>query len=147
MYSTTNNAENGHSENSSTEIVERVKIPWTPFYVVGTPEKGYFVSFGKYRLTDSKPTKVEAVNDLEKERWTITAKVAGLVQEMMIEEEIRKIKEYAEKHPHDAMKPNENLREAKTYKEQQDEEQMQKMREMELQKMREMESKPPLLDE
>lgn len=107
MLDTSNNAGTNNKENSSNEeLIERVKIPWTPFYVVGTPERGYFVTFGKYKITEQKPTKVEAIGDLEKERWNVTVTVAGLVQEMMIEEEVRRLKEELKEHPHDTGKPD-----------------------------------------
>lgn len=148
MSQSTNSAENNRNENSSTEIIERVKIPWTPFHVVGRADTGYFVAFGRYRLTDTYSTKAEAIEALEKEKWNTTVKVAGLVQEMMIEEEVRKLKEEFDKaeHPHDTVKPNVDsakTMEAKleTYKEQQDRQQMEMMREKEFQDLIEKEKK------
>lgn len=41
-----------HKENSSTELIHREQIEDTPFYIIGNEEKGYFISFGKYKLTE-----------------------------------------------------------------------------------------------
>lgn len=111
MSHTTNNAENNHKENSSTELVERVKIPWTPFYLVGREDTGYFVTFGKYKLTETASTKAEAIEHLERSKWDVTARLAGLVMEMMVEEEARIINEQFKKE------------DPKTYKQMMDEEQ------------------------
>ena len=107
MSNTTNNTKDNHKEQSS-ELIERVPLPWSPFTIVGTPERGYFIAFGKYQLTTPMPTKAEAVEQLEKEKWQVHVTVAGLVQEMMIEEESKRLaaEMKGNKRPDETPEPN-----------------------------------------
>lgn len=58
-------------ENKNTELLHRVKIQNAPFEVVGNEEIGYFIAFGKYKLTTNYNTIEEAQERIEKDQWTI----------------------------------------------------------------------------
>jgi len=52
------------NKSASSEIIERHEIQGTPFIVIGTNNK-WFISWGKYKMSDDRKTKEEAYND-----WT-----------------------------------------------------------------------------
>lgn len=35
-----------------TKLIENIDVPATPFTLVGNPENGYFITLGKYKLTE-----------------------------------------------------------------------------------------------
>lgn len=75
----------------SGELIHREKIENTPFYLVGTEEKGYFLTMGKYKLTENQPTKQQALNDLTNERWNIVMRMSAIIHESIANEAIQKI--------------------------------------------------------
>lgn len=70
------NAENHHNTNfSSEELLERENIEGSPFVIIGNEQKGYFLTLGKWRLTDSFKTKLDVILDLDKNKYTIILKM------------------------------------------------------------------------
>lgn len=66
---------------SNEELLHKERIDNTPFYIIGNNEQGYFITYGKYRITERKNTIVEIREELEKDRWTIiTVLIAVLIQ-------------------------------------------------------------------
>lgn len=45
-------SQNNQNSHSSEQLVERERIPNTGFDIVGNKEKGYFIAFGPYRITE-----------------------------------------------------------------------------------------------
>ncbi|AXH73228.1 MAG: hypothetical protein [Microviridae sp.] len=38
---------------NSLPLIEREQIPGTPYWIIGNEEQGYFLQFGKYKLTEN----------------------------------------------------------------------------------------------
>lgn len=52
IKNTTNSDGNDqHKPNSSEELLHREKIDQTPFEIVGNPERGIWIAFGKYKVS------------------------------------------------------------------------------------------------
>lgn len=72
------NAGNPNKEDFSETIeklIEREKIEGTPFYIIGNKEEGYFLSFGKHRITELMKTPDDVIQHVEDNHWDITLKV------------------------------------------------------------------------
>lgn len=81
-----NAEENQNRENLNSELIERTEIAGTPFYLVGNEEHGYIITMGKFKLTQNKPTKEEAMNLLTTDYWNIILRmVTSLHESIMIE--------------------------------------------------------------
>lgn len=78
--------ETQNKENSSNELIERIKIEGTPFWIIGQREKGYFAVMGENKITDTRTTAKEVQEDLVKEQYNITFRMIGIITEKMIEE-------------------------------------------------------------
>lgn len=86
LLSTLTSAEESqHRENLDTEIVHREKLDDTPFYVIGNEEQGYFLAFGKFRLTEPRETIDEAKNMLYDKMWDIILKLVLCSHELVVE--------------------------------------------------------------
>lgn len=59
-----------NKENSG-ELLERHEVPGSPFTIVGNKEQGYFLTMGKYRLTDAYQDVDGVIWGLENEKWEI----------------------------------------------------------------------------
>lgn len=55
------------------------KIEGTLFSIANDPETGWFLSIGKYIITEPFPTKEEAISQLELDKWNIIMKMIILV--------------------------------------------------------------------
>lgn len=62
----------------SGEILSHEHYNDTPLTIVGTEETGYFVAFGKYRLTPTQATKEQAKQLLEYANWNIICNLLAL---------------------------------------------------------------------
>lgn len=62
--------ENPNRENSS-ELIHREAVQGSPFYIIGNKEMGYFLTFGKYRLTEPQETIVKVREILYNDMWNI----------------------------------------------------------------------------
>lgn len=63
------------------QLINQQDVPGTPFRVTGHPAKGYWITIGPYRITEMKPTKSEAVKDLETEKWNIIARLVQITHD------------------------------------------------------------------
>lgn len=63
------------------ELLERHKIEDSPFYIIGNPKDGYFLSMGKHRLTELLPTIEEVKEHLQNNTWNIILQLVILVCE------------------------------------------------------------------
>lgn len=68
------NVENPINSNSS-KLIEREEIEGTPFWIIGEEEKGYFLSFGKWKLTEDLATKEDVFLHLTTNKWEIILKM------------------------------------------------------------------------
>lgn len=62
---------NRNKEELNTPLIVRNRIDGTPFHIVGNEEVGYFLTMGRYRLTDHYDTITEAETALERDFWDI----------------------------------------------------------------------------
>lgn len=53
LLNTQLSVDENQSKQQSSELLHREKINNTPFEVIGNEEYGYFIAFGKYKLTES----------------------------------------------------------------------------------------------
>jgi hypothetical protein len=67
------NAEGSQNKlNYGEEIIEKERIPDTPFDVIGNKQLGYFIALGRFRISEKFTTKEETENILSLKRWEIT---------------------------------------------------------------------------
>lgn len=60
----------------------------SPFVMVGRDGQ-YFVGFGKYRITENAPSKEEALEELENNKWNVIANIAIIVTSEAMEKEVK----------------------------------------------------------
>lgn len=70
-----------NKEDSSDKDVKisREPVKGTPFYVVGSEEKGYFIALGQNRITEQKETPGKAINELTDKKWEIIANMIVII--------------------------------------------------------------------
>lgn len=73
------NAEEANKENS---LIKHEPVDGTPFYVTGSQEKGYFLRFADYQLTDPKKTIDEVLTELDQTYWQIITKLIICIVEI-----------------------------------------------------------------
>jgi hypothetical protein len=67
------NAEGSQNKlNYGEEIIEKDRIPNTPFDVIGNTKLGYFIALGRFRISEKIQEKYTAENYLEDHKWEIT---------------------------------------------------------------------------
>lgn len=71
ILNTQNNAGGDQNREPSSKLIHREKIEGTPFEIIGDDENGWFLSVGKFKLTENKATEVEARMALHDEMWNI----------------------------------------------------------------------------
>lgn len=66
------NTQSSGDQKTSYPLLEREPVDGTPFYIVGNPEIGYKLTWGKFTFTDE-PLKTgeEVINWYEDNMWTI----------------------------------------------------------------------------
>ncbi|AXH75282.1 MAG: hypothetical protein [Microviridae sp.] len=69
MWKSLTTAEGTKANNK--ELISNESIKGTPFKITGNEDLGYFLSMGKYRLTEPTKTKEEVLNELEENKWQI----------------------------------------------------------------------------
>lgn len=84
---TLSNAEETRN-NESSKLIEREEVDGTPFHITGTKEMGYAVTFGKYRLSELREKKEDALQELIDQHWNITARLAGVIAEITQQEHL-----------------------------------------------------------
>lgn len=82
ILKTQSDAENDPNLNSS-QLITRKSVDGTPFYVVGTEEKGYFVVLGKYKIAETGKTEEEAIENLEKDKWKVIVNLITTINTIM----------------------------------------------------------------
>lgn len=69
-------------------MITNEAIDGTPFNMVGTDEKGYWVTYGIFRLTEAKKTKEEALDVIREPNWnTIVSVVYSVAAGIRISEQ------------------------------------------------------------
>lgn len=66
-------------DSDNSQLISRNKIENTPFEIVGSDERGYFIALGRYKLTTNKPTLNEARECLVKEQYNIIANMIAVI--------------------------------------------------------------------
>lgn len=98
LLNTQINAENDqNNENSSDQLVEKIKIEKTPFHVVGNKDHGYFIAIGRNRVSEKRPTPEEAEELLVTDFWEILANLVVTFNDLMKEHDLRGLKEMDKK--------------------------------------------------
>lgn len=62
-------------------IITNEPITNSPFRLIGNINQGYAIAIGNHRLTEPKPTKKEAIEELDHNRWNITANMIVAITE------------------------------------------------------------------
>lgn len=75
---TQTNAEDNPNLKSS-ELIHREDIPNTPFKISGNEDKGYFITLGKYKLTNNYITIEQAKDAILTNQWTIIMNMIILI--------------------------------------------------------------------
>lgn len=80
---TQTNVNETHSNNSSTELIERIKIENTPFTFIRDKNTGKeFLTIGDYRLTENLNEIQEPIEEyIEKNKWILTMQMIGIAIE------------------------------------------------------------------
>lgn len=79
----TNAEENQNSKNySNNEIIHREQIENSPLFIIGNNIEGYFLTFGKYRITERKNTIVEIRKEIEEDKWNIIIRLISTMIEI-----------------------------------------------------------------
>lgn len=103
------NAENPDNSTSSEHLIEKEQIPKTPFWVVGNKEKGYFLTYGKWKITDNFQSMEEAKTALHEEQWHIMTILAGIIADELLQktrkQEMNKITDILKKEGHNIIQP------------------------------------------
>lgn len=63
------------SEEPPTQLVEREQLEGTPFWIIGNNEEGYFLAFGKFKMTERYKTKDEVIEYLNSNEYNIIAQM------------------------------------------------------------------------
>lgn len=82
QLSTQNNAQETHKNGS---LIERTKIEGTPFTLINDGEKE-FLAMGDYRLTEDLTNEIEIDAYIEKNKWQLIMRIAGIVTEKTLQE-------------------------------------------------------------
>ncbi len=77
----------GENEN----LIEREPVQNTPFWIIGNKEEGYFLTMGKWRLTDKLTTMDEVEAYLDEHSYEIVMKMIICLQSANEEEEAKVI--------------------------------------------------------
>lgn len=64
------NADENHNSNFHSEPLDN-----TPFRIIGNSEVGYFLTMGKYRLTEHYNTVDEVIETINREQWLIISRM------------------------------------------------------------------------
>lgn len=75
LHTQVNADENQNNIPSGKQLLEREKITDTPFELIGNEEIGYFISLGKYRISEIMTNKKIAIESLEKEQWNYIVRI------------------------------------------------------------------------
>lgn len=79
LLSTQLNVEETPNSNSSEDLIERIQIKTTPFWIIGQKEKGYFLVMGKHQISEIMETIEEVENYLTTYTWDITLKLCLII--------------------------------------------------------------------
>lgn len=60
----------------------------SPFVMVGK-DGHYFIGFGKYKITEDAPSKEEALEELEKNKWNVITNIAIIIASEAMEKEVK----------------------------------------------------------
>lgn len=70
------NTENkSQSETGNEKLIERHPIKGTPFWIIGNKEKGFALTFGKWRLTENFDIRTEVQEHLDDNSYDIILKM------------------------------------------------------------------------
>lgn len=76
LENTFGNAADSQNNLQSSELLEREQIERTPFWIIGNKEEGYFLTMGKYRLTDTGCSKEDIYEMLHaNDKWDLILKM------------------------------------------------------------------------
>lgn len=84
LLSTQSNVEENQSKEPSSELIHREDVENTPFQVVGNDEKGWIITIGRFKLTENRPTKIEALQELQIRPWAITLRLITTLHEAIM---------------------------------------------------------------
>lgn len=68
-----------NKRSDSTELSQQIKIPGTPFKIVGNQENGFFLALGQYKISENKDTPEEVQDLLILDQWNIIVNVCSTI--------------------------------------------------------------------
>lgn len=74
QLNTQNNVNGDFNLDSGEQLIEREMVKGSPYWIIGDKENGYFLTFGKWQLTERQKTKLDVVLYLEDNKWDIILK-------------------------------------------------------------------------
>lgn len=75
-----------HKENYSNEELSTFElIPYTPFFVVGDPNKGYAAVMGKFKITETMDSKEQVVELVHAQPYELLITIMSCVFETILE--------------------------------------------------------------
>lgn len=88
--------ENRNNSNSSTELIHREQIKNTPFEAIGGEDHGFFIAFGKYRLTEPEDINQERIQEwakdtIERNKWNIILNLMTIFNEFATMDALNRI--------------------------------------------------------
>lgn len=86
---TTTESKNTHKQQSNSELIHTEDVG--SFKIVGNEERGYFVSLGKYRLTEARTTIEECKKLIETKDWELLLALMGVYYEFYGDEQVNRI--------------------------------------------------------
>lgn len=76
-----NVVEDPNKAHSNSELIEKHKLDGTPFYAIGSQERGYFLALGKFKLSDNYEKISDIENHLQNEFYNVVLKMITAVSE------------------------------------------------------------------
>lgn len=65
------------------EEIEREEIKGSPYWIIGNDDEGYFLGFGKWRLTELMKTKEDVLEHLRTNKYNVILQTVMAVIEVM----------------------------------------------------------------
>lgn len=83
------NVEEIHNKDSGENkpLIDRRQIEGTPFWIIGSEEKGYCLVMGKWKITQEYDTIPEVELQLKSQQWQLILRMIGIICEDLIKTE------------------------------------------------------------
>jgi hypothetical protein len=83
LSSGSTNVSETDKKNSSSELIKRNRIANTPFVAIKTDEGGWFLTMGKYRVSEEYETEEEVIKLVKTKDWELLMNIMTVVTESL----------------------------------------------------------------